>query len=93
MMTIYIRKREKDEKFTYKDILKEMKIIHEDCYGGEVKFEREKFEESETWIFTCLRCGVKHTTKAWPTLKIVRAAIDGEEITINDRFRIQVVQK
>ena len=101
MFTIEVKKRGKDEKFSFEDL----EMFHQECYGGKIELESEKRDEYghkvehgvsvpeyDGWNLICPRC----EDKAWifkgeKSLMIVQTAIDGEEKKLKNDVR--VVQK
>ncbi|PJC28959.1 hypothetical protein CO010_00955 [Candidatus Shapirobacteria bacterium CG_4_8_14_3_um_filter_39_11] len=79
MFTIEVKKREKDEEFSFKDL----EMFHQECYGGKIKWIGAALE--------CKRCRGNIPFSGREEKKIVLTAIDGEERRLSDDVR--VVQK
>jgi hypothetical protein len=97
MFTIEVRKRGKDEEFNFEDVIKNVNVTHDNCFGGKVEFKwvpANNRDGGRYWSFRCKRCTV------WTRIKeneeqvkliIIRTAIDGQERKLGDHVR--VIQK
>lgn len=94
MFTIEVKKREKDEEFSFGDALKSAQVVHDDCYGGKGEFKWVSGEDHDYWYFYCKRCLVETQIRGQREevrLKIIQTAIDGKERKLSDDVR--VIQK
>ena len=77
MFTIEVKKKDKDEKFSFEDL----ELFHGDCGGGKIG----QVYGSLVWWFTCERCSVKYTistssSEGKENLAMIAAtAVDGQE--------------
>jgi len=104
MFTIEVKKRRRDERFSFKDIVKEVRTAtHEDCEGGKVKVNYtyksaridgwdDFYNEKYTWVLSCQRCNSKIRVEVDP-IKIIKIAISGEEIKLGASGDVVVRQK
>jgi len=104
MFTIEVKKRGKDEEFSFEDLRNETEVVHDDCYKGKAEWRdlgdyigyigNKLFirDGPGCWIFTCLRCeGKIEIRNPNAPLEIVKTALDGQERKITDKVR--VIQK
>lgn len=95
MFTIEVKKREKDEEFTFEDVKKEARVFHEDCHRGKVRW---RDTEGDQWVFDCQRCENGTFINGPERLKteIVSTAVDGQERKFKSELPqedVRVVQK
>jgi len=88
MFTIEVKKKEKDKKFSFKDL----EMFHQECCSGQIKLEVTRarancFSEIpvELYELTCARCGERVWLKKQSRglSKIIRTAIDERKREIN----------
>lgn len=91
MFTIEVKKRGKDEEFSFEDL----EMFHKECGGGRIMQELEDAVCCPSdWTLICQRCGASIEIKAKPnfqTAKVIATAVDGEERKITRN--IAVIQK
>lgn len=93
MFTIEVKKREKEEEFNFKDLLKSVNIVHDDCYRGKANMRWVESDDLAYWFFGCKRCDtstriIEINEKKEMKLKIVLTALDGKERQIDDNIRV-----
>ena len=92
MFTIEVKKKGKDEEFSFKNVLETAKVIHNGCYGGKAKIMEimKVYEDSYIDRCYCERCGAKSEEfllfNAQPDM--IRTAIDGQERKITEEVRV-----
>ena len=90
MFTIEVKKREKDEEFSFEDL----EMFHQECGGGKIEVRNR----DKGWRdFICKRCEVSEC-KISPenALKIIQTAIDGKKRRLGiwiEEYDIYVIQK
>ncbi len=85
MFTIEVRKKSKDEEFSFKDL----EMFHRECIGGRIKIT----EDSLFIRLICLRCKTEKILlrDANPSTELIQTVIDGKERKID--YDICVVQR
>ena len=85
MFTIEVKKKEKDEKFSFEDL----EFVHQDCLGGEIKigfmegyvYPGPTFPTSKKFYeLSCSKCGriVWILQQSEAPIKIIKTAVDGQ---------------
>ena len=86
MFTIEVKKKKKDEEFSFKDL----EIFHKECMGGRILVSTQKIKEQRVYlnivdlniyVFECKRCGRKVGVDidSYNPEYIIKTAIDGQE--------------
>jgi len=81
MFTIEVKKKEKDEKFSFEGL----KMFHQECLGGEIEVNTYSFliddEQHEVYALTCNRCGktIYLLVDSKLPSEIIKTAIDGQK--------------
>lgn len=68
--TIEVKKKEKDEEFSFEDLA----MFHKECYGG-----RMRIQTDPSLKLICQRCRVEVALSSLAVAEIVRTAMDGQE--------------
>ena len=89
MFTIEVKKRGKDEKFSFEDL----EMFHQECYIGRIEQEIGSGFGFGEGILTCTRCEERRRVLIGQDMvfKIIQTAIDGEERKLSENIR--VIQK
>jgi len=89
MFTIEVKKREKDEKFSFE----ELEMFHQECCSGRIEQEIGSGFGFGEGILTCKRCEESRRVSVAQNMisKIVQTAIDGQERKITEE--VCVIQK
>jgi len=74
MFTIEVKKRSKDEEFSFEDL----EMFHQECYGGRIKVKGVEGEEKGVQL-VCSRCRSKKFDDRDVIIGITQTAIDGKE--------------
>jgi hypothetical protein len=86
MFTIEVKKREKDEDFTFKDL----EMYHSECYGGKI------IVYDDLLTLKCKRCNQSIHILEEEIIFLVKTAIDGKEREVkNNRcgYSFKIIQK
>ncbi|MEW6573967.1 MAG: hypothetical protein AB1374_10100 [Bacillota bacterium] len=88
MFTIKVRRKGEKEHFAYEDVLKETRVVHEECGGDKVNWDLP--DCGCPWIFHCLTCGAKTEAPSIldAKLKIMETAMDGNAREIGKNIRV-----
>ena len=92
MFTIEVKKKDKDEGFTFKDL----EMLHQECHGGTlVKLQATALGEYDTYKLSCRRCGASIRIHQDTITGTIATSIDGKErkFTEEPRKHIKIVQK
>lgn len=91
MFTIEVKKKEKDEEFSFEDL----EMFHQECYGGKIKVDScspDGTGGEGAQLLECERCGESiRVLVSGHTATIIKTAIDGQERKIGEN--ITVIQK
>lgn len=89
MFTIEVKKKEKDEEFSFKDL----EMFHQECLGGKIEQEKSK-DTSFPRGLTCQRCGGFECVDQPGVVEIILTSTDGQkrDFKVKEQ-RICVIQK